>query len=151
MRQASRPDPEQVMQPVVAALDYLSRARQFRRSAVTMPDMENGQPFWPKHSLIMHSIELAIKAYLAIHNGQGNVSNHDLTGLYEKAVQLGLRRNPNIVTADLEYLSELHSEHYARYPNEAAKPIAMISYFDDLADQLIADVQEAIQGRRNRD
>src|SRR5262245_33420169 len=91
----------------IAALDYLVRARQFRVSAVNMPDMENGQPFWPKHSLLTHSIELAIKAYLALHNGQGEVSNHDLVGLYEKAVQFGLKRNSRIEIDDLKYLSEL--------------------------------------------
>jgi hypothetical protein len=40
----------------------------------------------------------------------------------------------------------LHQVHYARHPQANVRPVAMISQYDDLADDLFADIQKAIGG-----
>jgi hypothetical protein len=133
----------------IEALRYLDRARQFRRAGTKHVDIENGQPFWPKWFLITHALELAIKAYivsrekLSLPSPTKEPANHDLVGLYEKAVLWGLTRNP-LVMSGLPHLSELHQSHYARYPQDNVIPAALIAQFDDLTDQLLADVTKAV-------
>ena len=39
-------------------------ARQFRRVATPLEDMEGPEPNWPKWFLVTHAIELAIKAII---------------------------------------------------------------------------------------
>ena len=129
---------------------YLARGRQFRRVAMHLVDMENAEPNWPKYFLLTHAIELVIKAYIISCEDAGapapaakKPKDHDLVGLYDYAVLYGLKRSA-LVTKDLPHISELHQIHYARYPQANAKPVAMISQFDDLADELFAEVQIAI-------
>jgi hypothetical protein len=113
--------PPRALPPIIEALRYLDRARQFRHAASKHVDIENGQPFWPKWFLVTHALELAIKAYIMSREGldqQAPITepaNHDLVGLYEKAVLWGLSRN-SLVMSGLPHLSELHQSHYARYP-----------------------------------
>ena len=116
-----------------------------------MPDIENGEPFWPKYFLVTHAIELALKAFSRWRDaieGQGHQepANHDLVGWYDDAVQRGLQRDNNMAN-ELKHLSELHEIHYARYPQDAARPVALISQYDDVVDQIIADVSKAIELR----
>jgi hypothetical protein len=129
---------------------YLARGRQFRRVAMHLVDMDGPEPNWPKYFLLTHAIELAIKAYISSREDAGapapaakEPANHDLLGLYDYAVLYGLKRSP-LVTNDLPHISDLHQVHYARYPQTSVKPVAMISQYDDLADELFADVQKAI-------
>lgn len=112
--------------------------------------MDGPEPNWPKYFLLTHAIELAIKAYIASREDIGapapaakRPANHDLVGLYDYAVLYGLKRSA-LVTKDLPHISDLHQVHYARYPQANVKPVAMISQYDDLADELFADVQKAI-------
>jgi len=90
---------------------FLARARQFRSVAAPLVDMQNAEPNWPKYFLVTHSIELAIRAFLAFEKGSNHPrppgkepDNHDLMGLYESAVARGLKRNA-LVTSDLPHLS----------------------------------------------
>src|ERR1039458_6036765 len=129
---------------------YLARGRQFRRVAMGLVDMDNAEPNWPKYFLLTHAIELAIKAYIISREGIGAPApamkppaDHDLVGLYDYAVLYGLKRSA-LVTNDLPHISELHQIHYARHPQANVKPVAMISQYDDLADELFADVQKAV-------
>jgi hypothetical protein len=141
--------PTRALPPAIEALRYLDRARQFRRAAMMHVDIENGQPFWPKWFLVTHALELTIKAYIVSREDLGlpapttEPGNHDLVGLYEKAVLWGLSRNP-LVMSGLPHLSELHQSHYARYPQDKVIPAALIAQFDDLTDQLLADVTKAV-------
>ena len=143
------PTPVRALPPVIDALRYLARARQFRRAAIMHVDIENGEPFWPKWFLVTHALELAIKAYIVSREDLGlpapttKPANHDLVGLYEKAILWGLNRNP-VVMSGLPHLSELHQSHYARYPQDRVIPAALIAQFDDLTDQLLADVTKAV-------
>jgi hypothetical protein len=144
-----QPTPFRALPPALEAQRFLARARQFRRVAMPLPDMDGPEPNWPKWFLVTHAIELATKAYI-ISREDSNVpapagpkpSNHDLVALYDYAVLYGLRRDP-VVTKELPHLSELHQVHYARYPQAEVKPVALIAHFDDLVDQLIADVSQA--------
>jgi hypothetical protein len=129
---------------------FLSRARLFRSVAIPLADMHVPEPNWPKYFLVTHSIELAIRAFLAFEKGLKRPrppvkepDDHDLMALYELAVVRGLKRN-DLVMKDLPHLSELHKSHYARYPAYEAKPVALISQFDDMVDQLFSDVSAAI-------
>jgi hypothetical protein len=45
---------------------------------------------------------------------------------------------------DLPHLSELHKLHYARYSQIEARPVALIGQFDDMTDNLLADVAATI-------
>ena len=130
---------------------FLIRARQYRNQAIKLVDMEGHEPNWPKHFLMTHAIELAIQAYLVFEKGLGKPrtkghekpGDHDLIELYEEAVRRGLKPN-ELVLKELPWLSELHKIHYARYPKIEAKPVpAYISGYDDLVDQLLADVGDA--------
>jgi hypothetical protein len=128
----------------------LARARQYRRVAMPSVDMEGPDPNWPKWFLVTHAMELAIKAYI-VWREDANVpppaapkpANHDLVAQYDYAVSYGLTRDPQI-TSDLPHLSDLHRTHYARYPDAAVKPVALIAQYDDMVDKLFDDV-----GNRN--
>jgi hypothetical protein len=129
---------------------YMARARQFRRVAIPLVDMDGPEPNWPKYFLLTHAIELALKGFLIFCEDHGlpeppgpPPGNHDLVGLYERAVAFGLERN-SVVTGELPHIGDLHKIHYARYPQAITKPVALISQYDDMADRLFADVAKAI-------
>ena len=68
---------------------------------------------------------------------------HNLIALYKEAVHRGLKSDA-LVLNELPYLSELHRIHYARYPKIETKPIpAFISAYEDMVQQLFADVSDA--------
>jgi hypothetical protein len=144
------PTPYRAVQSPFAAQRTLARARQYRRVAMQLVDMDGPEPNWPKWFLVTHAMELAIKAYI-VSREDSNVPppagpkppNHDLVALYDYAVLYGLKRDPK-VTTDLPHLSDLHQTHYARYPHAVAKPVALIAQFDDTVDKLIDDVSQAV-------
>lgn len=145
-----RPTPFRALPPALEAQRFLVRARQFRRVALPLPDMEGPEPNWPKYFLITHAIELAIKAYIISREDAGAIpppkpqpANHDLAGLYDYAVLYGLERDP-AVTKELPHLSDLHRVHYARYPQAKVTPVALIAYYDDMVDRLVDAISEAL-------
>ena len=60
--------------------------------------------------------------------------NHDLAALYAHACNLGLKSNPKVV-GELQYLSEIHKNHVARYPKMPGQ-VWVASEFDDAVDAL---------------
>ncbi len=136
-----------------SALDHIARARQFRRGADKLEDMESAEPNWPKYALLGHAVELALKAVPKYFEqsetyqkpNAAKPANHDLVGQYDWAKLHGLASN-QLVEADLPLLSELHKDHYARYP-QALRPVCLPSEFDDLVDQIIADVETIMRLR----
>ena len=64
-------------------------------------------------------------------------------GLYEEAARRGLKSNV-LVLEELPSLGELHKIHYARYPRIETKLVPFISQFDDVVEQLFADVRQAL-------
>jgi HEPN domain-containing protein len=141
---ATRQQPDwQGVPPQIVAREYLIRALRYRDQAIELVDTVNTQPNWPKHFLMTHAIELAIKAYIAFATGL-ELRSHNLSALYERALQHGLRPNA-LVLNELPHLNPLHMVHYTRYPNPEAQPVpAYISSYDDMVDQLFTDVRKAL-------
>jgi hypothetical protein len=131
---------------------YLHRARMFRHAAEKLPDLANGETFWPRYALVTHAIELALKAFVrhCVENGQPKVkepSNHDLSGWYQLALNYGLQHDP-IIAENVALLDELHNTHYSRYPQHRSKPIpAGELILDPTVDQLIATFSQIINAR----
>jgi len=116
-------------------------------------DIEGGEPNWPKYALLGHAVELALKAVPKYFEQSRayqkpktvKPANHDLVGQYRWAKLHGLASN-ELVEADLPILSELHKDHYARYPQPRGQ-VWLPSGFDDLVDQIIADVEKILRLR----
>jgi len=132
---------------------FLARARQFKSVALPLHDMDGPEPNWPKWFMVMHAIELALKAFNISREDSAvpapavpEPSNHDLVGLYDYAVMYGLPRD-SLVTKELPHLSDLHQSAYARYPKDEAKSVALIAQFDDMVDRLIADITRVVMAR----
>jgi HEPN domain-containing protein len=88
-------------------------------------------------------MELAIKAYIVFATGR-ELRSHNLSALYERAVQNRLKRS-EVVSTGLSQLNELHMVHYARFPNPVVRPVPFyISGYDDMVNQLLADVRRAL-------
>jgi hypothetical protein len=67
-----------------------------------------------------------------------------LLELYEAAVRGGLKSNP-LVLKELQFLSELHKLHYARYPQVESKPVpARISKYNKMLDHFFGDIENAL-------
>jgi hypothetical protein len=130
--------------------ELLARARQYRDAALPMVDIVNGHPNWPKYTLVFHAVELALKAAI-VSFGERRIEkpagpepgNHDLNALYRYAVEYGLAERSEIVD-QLTHISELHVIHYARYPQVPVRPVALISQYDDLVDEILTEVGRAI-------
>ena len=109
------------------------------------------QPNWPKYFLLGHAIELALKAVEKYcqqspdyekPNGKAP-DNHDLVGWYDWAKLHGLSSNSEVERL-MPHLSELHLEHFARYPRPL-KPVMLISDFDDLVDNILSEVSKFLR------
>jgi hypothetical protein len=87
----------QGLPPLIIAEEYLKRALPYRDQAIELPDTVNSQPNWPKHFLMTHAMELAIKAYIVFATGR-ELRSHNLSALYERAVQNGLKRSEVVST-----------------------------------------------------
>ncbi len=123
----------------------------FRESALYLPDMIGPQPNWPKYFLLGHAIELALKAVEKYcqqspdyQKPEGKEpTHHDLVGWYEWAKRHGLSSDDQVERL-MPYLSELHLEHFARYPKQL-KPVMLISTFDDLVDHILSAVSKFLR------
>lgn len=130
--------------------ELFSRATQFRDAATHMVDMINGRPNWPKWALVVQAIELVLKAAIVLFGERGvqqpqgrQPSNRDLSALYDYAARYGMISRSDIVK-DLPHLSELSATHYARYPQVPVKAVALISQYNDLIEQIFADVRAVL-------
>ena len=114
-----------------------------------MPDIVNGQPNWPRYFLLAHAAELAIRSVLVHAKTAGERAagqepgNHDLAVLYAYACNLGLKSNPKVLD-ELQYLSEIHKNHVARYPKSPGQ-VWVASEFDDAVEALLSDTWQHIR------
>ena len=124
----------------------------FREAAHPLPDMNGPQPNWPKYFLLGHAIELALKAVEKYcqqspdyqkPNGKRPSREHDLVGWYEWAKLHGLSSDDEVEKL-MPHLSELHLEHFARYP-KPLKPVMLISDFDVLVDAILSEVSQFLR------
>jgi hypothetical protein len=104
-------------------------------------------PDWPRYFLLSHSIELALKAFLAIH-GKTSMElrkefGHDLNKLLKEAEKRGLVIKARF-RVDIALLEKTHNNHWARYPNEDSKPVVVIEEFEKTAFELLEQVRNAI-------
>jgi hypothetical protein len=124
------------------AQQYLNRARMFRNAAIELSDYSNGEQNLPKYALLTHAIELCLKAF-AFHSeaaGQSHshISNHDLQGWYQLALQYGLPDDLRLAE-NISRLHDLHFTHFTRYPKERLTPVPDLSAIaDDTVDHLIS-------------
>lgn len=124
-------------------MQYMHRARQFRRAAMQMSDYVNGEQFWPKYALLTHAIELALKAFVSVSTPSGvplgrEPKQHDLLGWYQLAVNCGLPHDTTI-EENVDYLNELHRIHYMRYPQRLSTPVPDLSAIADATANYLLD------------
>ena len=114
-----------------------------------LPDYSNGEQYWPKYALLMHAIELSLKAFAQYSVENGKVpgkepAQHDLLGWYNLALQYGLQVEPS-VAYNLSLLNQLHLTHYTRYPQDNITPVPDASVIADLTvDHLILTFTQSI-------
>ena len=98
------------------------RAMEFKNAYHAVPETP---PFsWPRYFLLCHSIELTLKAYLALHGASEDDLmdlGHDLKKLLKHVEKRGLKLTPETQEA-IKRLARAHREHWARYPNEDNGP-----------------------------
>jgi hypothetical protein len=81
---------------------YLHRARMFRNAMIGRPSYVNGEVDWPYYAMLTHAIELALKAYVHYAVPTDGIPparkprQHDLSGWYRLAVELGLQDEPGV-------------------------------------------------------
>ena len=136
--------------PQIALIaELVTRAKEFKDAyhALTNAPRKTSPPDWPRYFLLSHSIELALKAYLA---ACGKTSKelrkefvHDLNKLLKEAVKRGLIFGPR-AHKDIARLEMAHNCHWARYPKEDGWPIVIIDQFEDTASELLDQVIKAI-------
>lgn len=135
------------------AQQFLHRARMFRNAAMELTEYVNGEQNWPKYAFLTHAIELALKAFArhSIQNGKSppdkEPRQHDLRGWYDLTLRYGLQDELG-VAANIDVLSDLHLNHYMRYPQGRATPVPAASNIaDSTVDHLIYTFTQSINPR----
>jgi hypothetical protein len=132
------------------AFEYLAYAEQFYYSFYKLPDLLPSIS-WPRYFLLCHSIELALKAYLAKlgatpqHLKQWE-RGHKLDKLVTEAVEKGLHLTPE--TQELiRALAEAHAKFWHRYPRDDGKlKVFVIEQFIPAAHELLSAVSMEVRG-----
>ena len=132
--------------PSLLQFDYLEYARQFYKAFGELPPRPPLQS-WPRYLMLCHSIELALKAYLAAHGftvddlREGSI-RHNLTKLLTEAMDKGLSISQS-TQDDIKKLHEAHDKYWHRYPHDPAQ-FCVIEHFERAAGELIKCVANAI-------
>jgi hypothetical protein len=128
------------------AFEYLDFADQFYNAFREL--RERPPPLsWPRYFLLCHSIELALKAYLAMYGATPeklkNNFRHKLDKLVDEAAKKGL---PLTATTQetIKLLNKAHTGYRHRYPGEG--PVYVIEQFIPTARELLTTVSNAIRG-----
>jgi hypothetical protein len=137
---------------LIANLVY--RATDFRVAYHLVKTHANNElPDWPRYFLLSHSIELALKAFLAIH---GKTSKdlrkefgHNLNKLLKEATKCGLVIGAD-ARKDIARLEKIHNNHWARYPTDDnekhySKPNIAIEEFERTAWELMDQVHSHLR------
>jgi hypothetical protein len=124
----------------VLSFDLYERAVEFRDAYKALPKADP-PPDWPRYFLFCHAIELVLMAYL-VQRGitlaelKGDFG-HDLTLLFDKATDLGLRPSNPETRSHIQALTEAHKKHWPRYP-PVTGPVFLIEHFEPIAEDLFA-------------
>jgi HEPN domain-containing protein len=132
----------------ILPFEYLDFADQFYKAFHEL--RERPAPLsWPRYFLLCHSIELALKAYLALFGTAPAELKYDfghkLDELVDEAVAKGLSLTTTTQDA-IKHLKEAHTELRHRYPAEKAKPVYIIEQFIPTARELLKAVSAAVRG-----
>jgi HEPN domain len=127
-------------------IQYLDFADQFYSAFHQLP--ERPPPFsWPRYFLLCHSIELALKAYLAQVGATLEQLKYDfghkLDKLVDEAVKKGLPL-PTTTQETIKLLNKAHTEFRHRYPGEGT--VYVIEHFIPAVRELLTTVSNAIRG-----
>jgi hypothetical protein len=117
--------------------------------------LSKGQPApqWPRYFLLSHTIELALKAFLAIHGKTAKELRkdfgHDLIRLLKEAIKCGLVVGDK-VRGDIALLENVHNNHWARYPTDDNEkhyitPLVGVEEFEKTASELLEQVGKALE------
>jgi hypothetical protein len=134
------------------AQQFLHRARMFRDATTKLVAYTSAEQNWPRYALLLHAIELALKAFAKHGEMQGSQlgrlpSNHDLQAWYDLAIQHGLKDDPHIAQ-NISHLTDLHFTHFARYPQDRSTPVPDLSVIaDDTAGYLIDTITQTVNPR----
>lgn len=105
--------------------------------------------WWPRHFLLTHMIELALKAFLGAHGIEDEVLTmcfgHDLGALLDEAQERGLGLD-SAVLIDLQDLHETHAGLWGRYPYYEDRVVYVIDHFEKSAGALLTTVRRALRG-----
>jgi hypothetical protein len=130
--------------------DLVIRAKEFKQAyhILTNAAPDIPPPDWPRYFLLSHSIELALKTFLAAHGCSAEKLRkkfgHDLEKLLKEADTHGLVLSPQ-AHEDIEFLHTAHNNHWARYPKEdGTLIIVVIEEFEKTATELLEQVDKAI-------
>jgi len=108
--------------------DFVKLAQQYWQAYNALPEAQ--PPSWPRYFLFCHSLELILKAYLAASRRLSqqqlkDIYRHDLGALLTDAESDGLCLGQ--AKANLQVLTNAHTQFWPRYPMERAVPVAIIN------------------------
>jgi hypothetical protein len=132
---------------------YLDYAEQYFKALEHLPAERPGTPpSWPRYLLLCHSIELALKAYLALRGTALDAlrkieRRHKLDRLVNEAVEKGLAL-PTQTQEILKLLTKAHSKLLHRYPPDDGliKDVYLIHQFVAAARELLNAASDEIRG-----
>jgi hypothetical protein len=129
-------------------IEYLEYAEQFFNAFGRLP--QGLPPSWPRYFLLCHSIELALKAYLAAHGAtpsQLKGFGHKLKKLLKKATKKGLSLSAQ-AKDQIRLLDKVHANFWHRYPPDrgSIKDLPLIDHFVPAVRELHQAVGVAVRG-----
>ena len=144
-RQATDPNP-------FTAFEYYAYADQFYDAFYKLgADHLHPSISWPRYFLLCHTIELALKAYLAKLGATPEQlrqleRRHNLARLVTEAVEKGLHLTPE-TQEGIRALAEAHAKFWHRYPRDDGKiKVFVIEQFIRAVHELINTVCKEING-----
>jgi hypothetical protein len=132
------------------AFEYLAYADQFHHTFHKAPTLHPSIS-WPRYFLLCHSIELALKAYLAKLGATPKQlrqldRRHNLNKLVTEAVEKGLHQTPE-TQKGIKALTEAHAKFWHRYPRDDGKvEVFVIEQFIPAAHELLNAVSVEVRG-----
>jgi hypothetical protein len=132
------------------AFEYLAYADQFYCAFYKAPTFHPSIS-WPRYFLLCHSIELALKAYLAKLGATPRQlrqldRRHNLDRLVTEAVEAGLHLTPE-TQEGIRALAEAHAKFWHRYPRDDGMiDVFVIEQFIPAAHELINAVSVEVRG-----
>jgi hypothetical protein len=129
-------------------IEHFEYAEQFFNAFGRLP--QGLPPSWPRYFLLCHSIELALKAYLAADGtspSQLKGFRHNLKKLLKKATKKGLRLSVS-AKEQIRLLDKVHANFWHRYPPDhgSIKDLPLIDYFVPAVRELLQAVGAAVRG-----